>query len=86
LATSTVGVNDGQEFSSDVTNGYAVMFMHLMSVAVVNFCKARLVWSRHAGSLKQSDEQSGATAFAHFDFAAPLAALADPGIHAGIGQ
>ena len=43
MATSTDGVNDGEEFSSNVTNGYAVMFMHLMSVAVVNFCKARLV-------------------------------------------
>jgi hypothetical protein len=33
----------GEEFSSDVTNSYVVMFMHLMPVAVVNFCQARLV-------------------------------------------
>jgi hypothetical protein len=86
LATSADDVDDGEEFSSDVTNGYAVMFMQLMPVVMVNFCKAGLVQAGHAGSLIQSGTQSDAATFTHFDFAAPLAAFTHPWIHAGIGQ
>ena len=38
------------------------------------------------GGLIQSGAQGDAAAFAHFNFAAPLATFAHPGIHAGIGQ
>ena len=86
MATSADGVDDGQEFSSDMTNGDAVMFMQFVPVVVVNFCKAGFVQAGHAGSLIQSGTQSDAIAFAHFDFAAPLAAFTHPWIHAGIGQ
>jgi hypothetical protein len=30
-------LDDGEEFSCDMTDGHAVMFVHLMSVMVVNF-------------------------------------------------
>ena len=43
LAACTGGIDDGEKFSCDMTNGYAVMFVHLMFVMVVNFGKARLV-------------------------------------------
>ena len=43
LATSTDGIDDGEEFSCDMTDGHAVTFVHLMSVMVVNFGKARFV-------------------------------------------
>jgi hypothetical protein len=36
LATRADGIDDAEKFSSDVTNGYAVMFIQLMSVATVN--------------------------------------------------
>ena len=86
MAACTDGIDDGEEFSSDMTKGYAVMFIELMSVAVVNFGEARLMETGHAGGLIQSGAQSGAAAFTHFDFAAPLAAFTHPGVHAGIGQ
>ena len=40
----------------------------------------------HAGRLKESGAQGGTAAFTHFDFATPLATLAHPRVHAGIGQ
>jgi hypothetical protein len=39
----TDGIDDDEKFSSDLTNGYAVMFIHLMSVAAINFCEVRFV-------------------------------------------
>jgi hypothetical protein len=36
--------------------------------------------------LIESGAQGGTTALTHFDFAAPLATLAHPRVHAGIGQ
>lgn len=68
LATGADGIDDGEKFSCDMTNGYAVMFVHLMFMTI------------------QSSAQGDAAAFTHFDFAAPLATFAHPGIHAGIGQ
>ena len=86
MAVSADGVGDGQEFSSEVTNGDAVMFMQFVPVVVVNFCKAGFVQASHAGSLIQSGTQSDAAAFAHFDYAGPLAVFTHPWIHASIGQ
>ena len=43
MSTCADGIDDGEEFSSDVADGDAVMFMQLMSVVVVNFCKVRFV-------------------------------------------
>ena len=43
LAARADDIDDGEKFSCDVTDGHSVMFIHLMSVAVVNFCEAGLV-------------------------------------------
>ena len=43
MAMCTDGIDDGEEFSSEVTNSDAVMFMHLIPVAVVNLCKVGFV-------------------------------------------
>jgi hypothetical protein len=36
------GIDDAEKFSSDVTNGYAAMFIQLMSVATVNLAAETL--------------------------------------------
>jgi hypothetical protein len=69
-----------------VTNGHGMMFVHLLPMMVIDICK---VWSwrrSHAGGLIKSGVQGNTAAFAHFDFAAPLAFFAHAGVHAGIGQ
>jgi hypothetical protein len=40
----------------------------------------------HASGLIKSGVQGNTAAFAHFDFAAPLALFAHAGVHAAIGQ
>jgi len=43
LAAGTYGIDDADEFSCDMTDGHAVMFVHLLFVVVVNFTKAGLM-------------------------------------------
>ena len=69
-----------------MTNGRGMMFVHLLLMAVIDFGKVRLMETGHAGGLIESGAQDDAAAFAHFDFAAPLATFAHAGVHAGIGQ
>ena len=86
MAAGTDSVDDTDEFPCDVTDGHAMMFVHLLLMAVIDFGKVRLMETCHAGSLIESGAQDDAAAFAHFDFAAPLATFAHAGVHAGIGQ
>lgn len=62
MAAYTDCIDDAEKFSSDVTNGDAVM--------VVNLCQVRLVQAGHAGGLVEGGTQRDAATFTHFDFAA----------------
>jgi hypothetical protein len=80
LASGANRIDDTEEFSSDVTDGHGMMFVHLLPVAVIEFSKTGLMEASHAGGLIESGAQGNAAAFAHFDFAAPLATFAHAGI------
>jgi hypothetical protein len=51
LASGANGIDDAEEFSCDVTDGHAMMFVHLLSMAVIDFCKVRLMEASHTGGL-----------------------------------
>jgi hypothetical protein len=86
LTSSANGIDDAEEFSCDVTDGHAMMFVDLLPVAVIDLCMVGLMEPSHAGGLKKGSAQGNAAAFAHFDFAAPLATFSHAGVHTGAGQ
>jgi hypothetical protein len=86
LASSANGIDDAEQFSSDMADGHAMMFVQVLPMAVIDLSKTGLMEASHTGGLIESGAQGNAAAFAHFDFAAPLATFAHAGVHAGIGQ
>ena len=75
-----------EEFSCHVTECHGMVFMFLDTMPVVDCLELYAVQGRHIGSLKEGGTKYGATPFAHFIVALPLAALADTRVETRVGQ